>query len=161
MKLEALVAGALVAGTVLVGSVVLAAPNGPSFSQMSGMGGMMGLGYGPMAGMFADAAKIEELKSELGVTAAQEAAWTQYAKVLRGAADSHKVMHEGKDRTAIRQMKPEDRRTFMLNMHEQRQKEFEAITAAANELYAALDDHQKTTADEILPGRVSGRPCMG
>ena len=116
-------------------------------------------GFGRMAA--ADPAQVDSLKKELGITAQQEAAWTKYAAALKDTADAAKARHEGIDRDAIRKMSPEDHRKFRDGMREQRQKEFDAVKSATDELLKTLDDKQKAVAKEILPGLAFGPGMRG
>jgi hypothetical protein len=119
--------------------------------MMKGMGPMM---HG--RGVFADPAQIETLKGELGITAAQETAWSKYAKAVQDAAAAMKTTRETVDPSAVSRMAPADRFAFVTKMREQGQKQFEAVRTAANELLAVLDDTQKTKAGDILPGLALG-----
>ena len=121
---------------------------GPPFMQGHGSGGMgpgmmqhMGQGMGPgMAkGMMQhrgggmgpgmmhggagltpfDPARLETLKTELGITAAQEPAWTKYAKTLQDAAAAMKTTREGIDPDTVSKMSPQDRFAFMTKIREQ------------------------------------------
>jgi hypothetical protein len=130
--------------------------------MMKGMGGhgpAMMKGMGPMMharGAFADPAQIETLRGELGITAAQEAAWSKYAKAVQDAAAAMKTARESVDPSAVSGMTPSDRFAFVTRMREQGQKQSEAVRTAANELLAVLDDTQKTKANDILPGLAFG-----
>jgi hypothetical protein len=124
--------------------------------MMKGMGQMM---HG--RGAFADPAHVETLKAELGITAAQETAWSKYAKAVQDAAAAMKTTRETVDPGAVSRMAPADRFAFVTKMREQGQKQFEAVRTAANELLAVLDDTQKTKASDILPGLVGPGPMGG
>jgi hypothetical protein len=117
-----------------------------------GMGG--GTQHGGPGHAMADPARMEALKTELGITPAQEAAWDKYASTLQAAAATMKTAHEGVDHEAVGRMSPPDRFAFMTRMREQGQNQFGTVQNAANELLAALDDTQKTKAEGILPGLV-------
>jgi hypothetical protein len=122
--------------------------------MMKGMGpGMM---HGRPGGAFADPAQLDTLKGELGITAAQEPAWSKYAKTVQDAAAAMKTVRESVNPSAVRGMSPADRFAFATRMREQGQKQFEAVRTAANELLAALDDAQKAKAGNILPGPALG-----
>lgn len=133
---------------------------GPGMMQHmgSGMGGGMGhgTGRGAMHGgpsyALADPAQIETLKTELGITPAQEPAWDKYAKTVQETAETMKATRESVDHDALSKMRPPDRFAFGTNMREQRQKQFETIQNAAKELLAALDETQKAKATGLLPG---------
>jgi hypothetical protein len=188
MKKKLLVIGAVAATTLLAGGLALAQSHGP-FMQGGGHGGMgpdmmqhmgrgmdseMGpgmmqrmrgtMGPGMMHGgpglAFADPTQVEELKSQLSITAAQEPAWTKYAKTIQDAAAMMKTTREGVDPDAVSEMTPADRFAFVTKMREQGQKQFETVKTAANELLATLDDAQKTKAQDILPGLAFGPGTM-
>ena len=132
--------------------------------MMNGNGMMKGMGPGMMHGTpgrgLADAERIDELKVELGITPAQEQAWSKYAKAVQDAAAAMKTSREGVDPQAVSKMNPADRFALVTKMREQGQKQFETVKAAANELLTALDDRQKAEAADILPGLAEFGPDM-
>jgi LTXXQ motif family protein len=125
---------------------------------------MKGMGPGTMHGRaglgFADPAEIESLKSELGITPAQETAWAKYAKAVQDAATAMKTTREGVDPDAVSKMAPADRYAFVSKMREERQKQFSAAKTAADELLETLDTAQKAKAADILPGLAFGPGAM-
>jgi len=135
-----------------------------------GMHGQMGpgtrgqMGPGMMRGgpgqTFVDPARIDTLKTELAITAAQEPAWTKYAKALTDAVATAQSARESIDRDAVSKMTPADRFAFVSKMREQRQTQFETVKTAADELLATLDDTQKAKARETLPGLAFGPGTM-
>ena len=135
---------------------------GPGMMQHMGPGMYPGMGPGMMRGApgltFADPTQIETVKKELGITAPQEPAWTKYTKAIQDAATAMKTTREGVDPDAVSKMTPQDRFAFITKMREQGQKQFETVQTAANELFALLDDGQKTKARDILPGLASFGP---
>jgi hypothetical protein len=108
---------------------------------------------------FADPAQIETLKTELGITPAQEPGWSKYAKAVQDAAAAMKTAREGVDPQTVSKLSPADRFALVTKMREQGQKQFEAVKTAANELLAILDDGQKAKAADILPGLVAFGPA--
>jgi hypothetical protein len=133
---------------------------GPGMGKgmMQHKGATMGPGMmhgGPGQTQF-DPARLDTLKSELGITAAQEAAWTKYAKAVQDAATTMSAVPAGIDPNTVRNMTPADRFAFVTKIREQGLKQFEAVRTAANELLATLDDTQKTKARNILPGLAFG-----
>jgi len=115
-----------------------------------GMGpGMMHGGLGPSQ---FDPTRIETLKTELGITPAQEPAWIKYTKALQDAATAMKTTREGVDPDAVSKMTAQDRFAFVTKMREQAQRQFETVKTAADELLATLDDAQKAKAKDTLPG---------
>jgi hypothetical protein len=187
MRKKVLVIGSIAAVTALAGGWALAQPAGPGpggfgppFMQGMGSGGMgpgmmqhmasgMGPGMrGPMGpGMwggsgltFLDPARIDTLKTELGITAAQEPAWTKYAKTIQDAATAMKTAREGINPDAVSKLSPQDRFALVTKIREQGQKQFESVKTAANELLATLNDAQKSKAQETLPGLAFGPGMM-
>ena len=147
---------------------------GPGMMQHRGMGqgmdwdtmrhmhgavghGMMHVGLGLA---FADPTQIDALKSELGVTAAQEPAWTKYVKTVQDAATALKTARGDVDQDTISKLSPQDRLAFAAKMREQGQKQFETVKTAATDLLATLDDAQKSKAQQILPGLAFGPGAM-
>lgn len=98
---------------------------GPSFMHGAGPGGRMAF-FGPGAGGFGDpASHLAAIKTELGITPAQEQAWNGYAKTVQDTAAA---------------------------MQAQQQKAFETVKTAADKMSASLDDAQKNRAAYLLPG---------
>lgn len=181
MKKKVLLIGTAAVAAALIGGWALAESRGPGFGppfmQGEGPGGMgpgmmrhMGPGMGPgmmqhMRGVMgpgmmgpggpgfavADQAQFDKLKTELGITAAQETAWTKYTKTVQDAAATMKAARE-----TANAANPQDRFAFATKMREQGQKQFEAVKTAANELLTTLNETQKTKAQEILPGLAFG-----
>lgn len=132
--------------------------HGPGMMKGQGMGpGMM---HGGGGSTFADPARIEALKTELGITAAQEQAWSKYAKAVQDAAAATRTAREGVDPQAVSKMTPADRFAFVSKMREQAQKQSDGVRTAANELLATLDSSQKAKAADILPGLDGFGPGM-
>ena len=166
MNKKIVVIGAVAATAALVGGLALADSRGhgpgfgPSFMQGEGQHGMgPGMGQGMMRGhgrAAADPAQIETLKSELGITPAQEQAWNKYTKAFQDAATTMRTTREGVDPDSLSKLSPQDRYAFVTKMREQGQKQFETVKTAADELLATLDATQKAKAQEILPGLAFG-----
>ena len=138
---------------------------GKGMMQHQGMqhhGGAMGPGtMGPgMQGGAAqtpfDPARLASLKTELNITAAQEAAWTKYTKAVEDAATAMSTTRVDIDPNTVRNMTPADRFAFVSKIREQAQSRFTAVQTAANELLAVLDDTQKAKARTLLPGLAFG-----
>ena len=152
----------LAAATIAVGTAgihAIAAPpagHGPGsgMPSMHGTGPMGGMGMhrGGMSDTFGDPARLETLKTGLGIAAAQEPAWTAYTKTLRETAASMRASHEGVDMNALHGKSEAEREAFMNGMRQRRDTAFATVKAAAETLLAALDDTQKAKAREILPG---------
>jgi hypothetical protein len=183
MKTKTLLIGAIAVGVMLAGGWALAQSAGPQRGfgppfmhghGSDGMGpGMMkgmrhGMGPGMMTGMgpammhkgpgsaFADAAQLETLKGELGITTAQEVAWNKYAKAVKDAAAARKTAQESVDPGVVSRMTPSERFAFVSKMREHGQKQLEGVRTAANELLAVLDEAQKAEAGDLLPGLAFG-----
>jgi hypothetical protein len=117
--------------------------------------GMMHGGAGPA--QFAPE-RLGALKTELGITAAQDAAWTKYAKSVQDAASTIGKTRSDVDPNAVRNMTPADRFAFVTKLREQAQTQFTAVQTAANELLGVLDEAQKAKARTVLPGLAFGPP---
>lgn len=174
---KALVIGAVAAAALLVGGWALAQSIGHGPGAMRGMGwgmhgettphgqmgpgmrGQMGMHGGPGLTSF-DPARLDALKTELGITAAQEPAWTKYAKAVQDAATTMKTTRESVDPNTVSRLTPADRFAFMTKMREQAHKQFETVRTAADELLATLDDTQKAKAQQTLPGVAFGPGVM-
>lgn len=134
---------------------------GEDFAEM-GHGRMQHMGRGMThegrGSTQADPARIETLKSELGIASTQEPAWANYVKALQDAAAARKTVRENVTREDVDKMSPQDRYAFVTKMREQRQKQSEAVKTAVEQLVATLDDRQKAKAREILPGLASFGP---
>jgi hypothetical protein len=185
MKKKALVIGGVAAATLLAGGWALAQSTGHGPGGMRGMGpgmhgqmghgmhgqmgpgmhgqmgpgmrGQMGPGMhdGPGPAQF-DPARIDTLKTELGITSAQESAWAKYTKAVQEAAAATKTTREGVDPSAVSKLTPAERFAFVSKIREQAQKQFETVQSAAKELLATLDDAQKAKAQQTLPGLAFG-----
>ncbi len=138
---------------------------GPGMKGMEHGPGMMkdmrsGTMHGGSGHTFADPARIDALKADLAITAAQEPAWTKYTKAVQDAAASMKTARENVDPDVVSKMTPADRFTFVTKRREQGQARFGAVKAAADELLATLDATQKAKAGDILPGLAFGLDQM-
>jgi LTXXQ motif family protein len=177
MKKKSLVIGGIATAAVLAGGWALAqpagfgpggmGPGGPG--GMRGMHGMMGPGMhgqmGPGAmhggpGFAFDPARLDTLKTEIGIKPAQEQAWTKYTKAIQDAATAMKTARDSVNPDAVSKLGPQERFAFATKMREQAQKQHETVTTAANELLATLDDTQKAKAQQTLPGLAFGRGPM-
>jgi hypothetical protein len=173
MKKKGLVIGGVATAAVLAGGWALAQPAGMGPDGRGGMHGMMGPGMhgmmgpgmrgqmGPGAmhggpGFAFDRARLDTLKTELGIRPAQEQAWTDYTKAVQDAATAMKAAREAVNPEAVGKLGPQERFALATRMREQAQKQHETITRAANELLPTLDDTQKATAQETLPGLAFG-----
>jgi LTXXQ motif family protein len=105
---------------------------------------------------FWDPARLDVLRAELAITPVQEPAWAKYAKAVQAAASAVKAGRESVDPDVVSRMTPADRFAFVSKMRAQRQTQLEAVKAAAEELLVTLDETQKATAADILPGLAFG-----
>ncbi len=103
-----------------------------------------------------DPARLESAKKELGVTEAQEQAWTKYASTLKEVADARKARRESMDPSAMRQMSTHEHRKFRDAMIAQRRQEQDSVNAAIDGLVGSLDEKQVAIAKEVLPGYAFG-----
>ena len=178
MTKKALVFGGIATAALFAGGWALAQPAGFGPGSMGhggfGPGRMMGM-HGPMGpGMrgpmgpgahgpgFAliDPARLDALKTELGITAAQEPAWTKYTKAIQDAATTMKTARESVNPETVGKLGPQERSAFATKMREQGQKQFETVKTAANELLTTLTDAQKAKAQQTLPGLAFGPGTM-
>lgn len=155
-----------VAATLGGSGVVLAQQAAPAAGAMSGPGGggmgpgMMGGGMGMGRGITDPASYLSALKSNLGITAAQEPAWDEYASTVQGVAmqmqGAHQIMFDAMG-TATWQ----ERRDMMDRMFEARQQAFSMVHDAAEKLLPSLSPAQRTRAATCLPGLAApGRGMM-
>ncbi len=127
----------------------------------SGMGpGMMG-GYGPGYGMGPQARfggnygnvddNLAALKTELGITAKQDAAWQAFTKNAKQQNENRQAWFAKMQQARSAGSAPEllAQQTEILK---QRQTELEAEAAALKNLYAVLTPEQKTIADQHFGG---------
>jgi periplasmic protein CpxP/Spy len=157
-KIVGLTTVAAVVGTIGWHALADTPPRGPH-GMGPGMMMGMGAGHGPMGGHFADpAAHLAALKTELKITAQQEAAWDAYAKTVESTATSMKAQRQGVK--SMHDLSDQDRQAFMARIREQHETAFAGVKAAAEKLLIALDDTQKTKAQEILPGLAAHGPGM-
>ena len=142
-------------GATLAGMAV-AQPMGPG--MMGGPGAGRGPGFG--RGMTDPVAYLAGLKSELGITAAQEAAWGEYAETVTGIAKQMQAMHAAmfeKMQTATWQ----ERRDMMDGMFASRNEAHRIVQEAAQKLLPSLSPEQKSKAATELPGLIGPGPGMG
>ncbi len=92
--------------------------------------------------------RMADLKKELQITPAQEAAWTQFAGAMRPPAS----LPQRPDREAMARMTTPERLDQMQAMHKQRQAEMERRAEATRAFYASLTAEQKKTFDARAMG---------
>ncbi len=119
-------------------------------------------GHGPRhSGGAFNPARLDSVKKELGVTPAQEQAWTKYTSTLKEVADARRARRDSFDRGAISRMSAEEHRKFRDSMIEQRRKEQDSVNAAVDGLVNTLDGKQVAVAKEVLPGYAFGGGMRG
>ena len=165
---------AVAALTAMVGGVGISAnaqttPAAPPAANQGQMGGQMGGQMaGPMGGrgmhgghhMGDPAEQLGKLKTEIGITAAQTAAWDAYAKVVQDTAAKMKASHDGMNRHAFMEMSTADRLALLTKRRDTREQAHNAVKAAAEALLPVLDDTQKVRALMSLPGLSGPGPMM-
>jgi hypothetical protein len=134
---------------------------GPGMGTMHQRGPAMGPGmmHRQDSGLtLTDPTQIDALKRELGITAAQEPAWSKYVKAIQDSAAALTTARESVDPNTVAKMTPQDRYAFVTRMREQAQKQFDAVKTATDELLATFDETQKAKATDILPDIASFGP---
>ena len=146
-RTHTLVAGVVAAVALAFAAATYAQPYG-GMGQGFGPGMGMGYGHGPMAGFdpaaMADS-HLSDLKAQLKITAAQEAAWQTFATQAKQQAASMQAMRgqmQAGTGTAPEQM---GQRAAAM---QQRAAGMATMTNAFGTLYAALTPEQKAIADQ-------------
>ena len=146
-RTHTLVAGVVAAVALAFAAATYAQPY-CGMGQGFGPGMGMGHGHGPMAGVdpaaMADA-RLSDLKAQLKITAAQEAAWQTFATQAKQQAASMQAMRgqmQAGTGTAPEQM---GQRAAAM---QQRAAGMATMTNAFGTLYAALTPEQKAIADQ-------------
>ncbi len=103
---------------------------------------------------------LGKLKTEIGITAAQTAAWDAYAKVVQDTAAKMKASREGMNRHAFMEMSTADRLATLMTRRDAREQARNAVKTAAEALLPVLDDTQKVRALMSLPGLAGPGPMM-
>ena len=134
---------------------------GPGYAAQGGGAGHWGGpggGFGRGNPVAASEGRLAYLKAELGITAAQEGAWSAFAANTRARAQdmqAHRdAMLEGSATTPERF---EQRAQFM----QQRVAAMGATAAAVKDLYAVLTPEQKAIADGLFAHGGPGRMGFG
>ncbi len=151
--------------TSIVLAGVLSVSAGVALAQpMMGRGGYgHGNGPGMMRGGFGytdPAEYLGDLKVVLGITAAQEPAWSDYTSSVKGAAEQMQGAHQSMY-AAMGTATWQERRDMMNRMFQVRQDSFDKVHGAAEKLLPTLDASQRGKAETRLPGLVGpGRGMM-
>ena len=146
-RIHAVVAGLVAGVSLAVAGVTYAQPYG-GMEHGSGPGMSMGHGHGPMAGVDPAAtidSHLGDLKAQLKITTAQEAAWQTFANAAKQQATTMQAMHaQMQQGTGTAPERMAQRATAM----QQRAAAMVTVASALKDLYAALTPEQKTIADQ-------------
>jgi len=158
----ALVAGMRVAGAQPGPGMPGPGGMGPGMGMGMGMGAGRGMGGGPGFGRGINdpVSYLANLKAELGITPAQEAAWQTYAETVQSTASQMQAMHANMFQT-MGTASPQDRRDMMNTMFESRQVAFNTVHDAAEKLLPSLTPEQTAKAATTLPGLMGPGPGGG
>ena len=146
-RIHAVVAGLVAGVSLAVAAVTYAQPYG-GMEHGSGPGMSMGHGHGPMAGVDPAAtidSHLGDLKAQLKITTAQEAAWQTFANAAKQQATTTQAMHAQMQQgtgTAPERM------AQLTAAMQQRAAGMATMTNALKDLYAALTPEQQTIADQ-------------
>jgi LTXXQ motif family protein len=110
-----------------------------------------GGGPGMMIGRRFSEERLNAIKTELSITAAQEKSWGDYAKSVTAAAASMRQNNENMIQSDLPTTLPE-RLTLHETMMSARLEEIKTLNAATLTLYNVLDTNQKKKADELIVG---------
>jgi hypothetical protein len=152
---------------ILTAALLLASASYPADAQM-GMGrggpmkgGMMDNADCPMMGMMMNGQeqrldqRLDGLKKQLGITTAQDAAWTAYAAAVKknaeGMQGAHQTMRQG-----MTAKTPVERLDGHIAAMDGRANLMKALKPALMNLYESLTADQKAKANSAL----AGRGCM-
>lgn len=137
---------AVVATVVGLGGagLAMAQPYGPGGNGPMGPGGYGGYGMmGGRGGFRADpTARLDALKSELGITQQQEPAWNDYAKAVQDAVAQMQAIR-AEMWQSMGAANWQDHQALMAKAFDQRADSAKAVQAAGAKLMAALDESQK------------------
>ncbi len=146
-RINAVVAGVVAGLSLAVAAVTYAQPSG-GMGPGSGHGMGMGPGHGSMAGV--DPATmidshLGDLKAQLKITTAQEAAWQTFTNAAKQQATGMQAMHaQMQQGTGTAPERMAQRATAM----QQRATAMATMASALKDLYAALTPEQKTIVDQ-------------
>jgi len=161
-------AAAVLAGCLLAGHAMAQTTRGPGMMQGWGPGyGMMqgyGPGYGTGYGMMGDggmmmgmmgghtAGMLAFLKTEIGITAAQEPQWSKFAEALGGMAGGMRggMMRQGQSADPAKPQPLPEALATRVGWMESHLAAMKAVRDAAGPLYAVLSAEQKTKADTLM-----------
>ncbi len=163
-KIHTIVAGVVAGASLAVAAVTYAQPSG-GMDPCSGHAMGMGPGHGSMAG--SDPATmidshLGDLKTQLKITTAQEAAWQAFTTAAKQQVTSMQAMHtQMQQGTGTAPERMAERTAAM----QQRAAGMATMTNALKDLYAALTPEQQTIADQHFnmmgPGGMHFGPHSG
>jgi hypothetical protein len=148
-------AGASLAGAVLAGGA-MAQPAGMGPGMQRGPGGGPGFGRG----MADPASYLAALKTEMGITPAQDSAWKAYAEVVETMAGQMKGMRTH-TQDAMQTATWQDRQEMMNTMFSSRTEAQRMVHEAAEKLLPELTPAQRSQANARLPGLMPQGAGMG
>ncbi len=160
-KINAVVAGVVAGVSLAVAAVTYAQPSG-GMGPCSGYGMGMGPGHGRMAGV--DPATmidshLGDLKAQLKITTAQEAAWQTFIIAAKQQATGMQAMQAQMQQGTGTAPERMAQRTAVM---QQRAAGMTTMTNALNDLYAALTPEQRTIVDQHFsmmgPGGMHSSP---
>lgn len=139
--------GSMMQGGMMQGGMMQGGGNMPMMGMMGqgSMGGMAAMMAGHVEG------RIAFLKTELKITDAQQTLWNALADVMRANAKSMGGMPSGMAMMGAAETLP-DRLAAREKMMTAHLEQLRKLKAAIEPLYAAFDDAQKKTADELMSG---------
>lgn len=159
-RINAVVAGVVAGVSLAVAAVTYAQPSG-GMGPCSGHGMGMGPGHGAMAGVdpvtMIDS-HLGDLKAQLKITTAQEAAWQTFTTAAKQQATGMRAMQTQMQQGAG--TAPE-RMAQLTAAMQQRATGMATMTNALKDLYAALTPEQRTIADQHFCGMGAGRMHLG
>jgi len=146
-RTHSLIAGAVAGVALALATATYAQPyGGMGYGHYPGMG--RGFGHGPMAGFdpvaFADA-RLGDLKAQLKITTAQEAAWQTFATEARQQAASMQAMRAQMQTTPGTAPERMGQHATAMQQHAAG---MATMTNAFGALYAVLTPEQKVIADQ-------------
>lgn len=159
------------AGVLAMGTAVMAAPQGGMGD--CGMAGGMGPGMGPAmmrgghgrgdgdAAAFAEK-RLAALKTELKITAQQEAAWQAFAgkaaEQAKAMQAQRQQMLQERDKAAATPVPAPERMAQHLDQMKQHLANMESMQGAVKSLYAVLTPEQRALADKHFDHQHRGGP---
>ena len=159
-RINAVVAGVVAGLSLAVAAVTYAQPSG-GMGPYPGHGMSMGPGHGSMAGVD-PATMIEshlsDLKAQLKITTAQEAAWQTFTAAAEQQAAGMQAMHTQMQQSAGTAPERMAQRAAAM---QQRAAGMATMANALKDLYTALTPEQRTIVDQHFNRMGAGRMHHG